>query len=154
MADSKTNSSSVRARHGARDLLVKALYQWQLAETSETQLREQFSAMPEYERVDQAYFAELLGLVIARVAELDAIIAAHADRGAAQQDAVSRAILLSALAELGQRDDVPTGVVINEAIELAKRYGPVDSHRFVNAVLDKAAAAIPGRERDRKVPRV
>lgn len=141
-----------RARRGARDLLVKALYQWQLAETSETELREQFAAMPEFDRIDQSYFTDVLGLVMAGAVDLDAIIAAHANRDATQQDAVGRAILLIALAELKRRLDVPTKVVINEAVELAKRYGPVDSHRFVNAVLDKAAAGMPGRERDRKVP--
>lgn len=141
-----------RARHGARDLLVKALYQWQLAETGETELRAQFAAMQEYDRIDQAYFAEVLGLVMAHVVDLDAIIAAYADRNAAQQDAIGRAVLLIALAELKQRPDVPTKVVINEAVELAKRYGPVDSHRFVNAVLDKAASGMPGREHDRKAP--
>jgi len=141
-----------RARHGARDLLVKALYQWQLAETSETVLREQFAAMPEFDRIDQSYFTEVLGLVMADAVDLDAIIAVHANRDATQQDAVGRAILLIALAELKRRLDVPTKVVINEAVELAKRYGPVGSHRFVNAVLDKAAAGMPGRDRDRKVP--
>ena len=152
MADSDVRSSLGPARHRARDLLVKALYQWQLAETDEATLREEFAAMPEYDRIDQAYFNEVLGLVIAGVADLDAVIAAHADRDAAQQDAVGRAILLIALAELEQRLDVPTNVVINEAVELAKRYGPSDSHRFVNAVVDKAAARTPGRGRDRKVP--
>lgn len=152
MADSEISPNVGRARHRARDLLVKALYQWQLAETSETQLREEFAAMPEYDRIDQSYFIEVLGLVIADAVALDAIIAAHADRDAAQQDAVGRAILLIALAELEQRPDVPTKVVINEAVELAKRYGPVESHRFINAVLDKAAAGMPARERDRKVP--
>jgi N utilization substance protein B len=143
-----------RARRGARDLLVKALYQWQLAETSETELREQFAAMPEFDRIDQSYFTDVLGLVMAGVVDFDAIIAVHANRDATQQDAVGRAILLTALAELQQRLDVPTKVVINEAVELAKRYGPVDSHRFVNAVLDKAASGMPGRgrDRDRKVP--
>jgi N utilization substance protein B len=46
---------------------------------------------------------------------------------------------LLGLAELKYRDDVPTKVVINEAVELAKRYGATDSFRFVNAVLDKTA---------------
>ena len=52
-------------------------------------------------------------------------------------DAVGRAVLLLGLAELKFRDDVPTKVVINEAVELAKRYGATDSFKFVNAVLDK-----------------
>ncbi len=40
--------------------------------------------------------------------------------------------------ELAKREDVPFKVVINEAIELAKRFGAEDSHKFVNGVLDKA----------------
>ena len=46
------DGSSARARHGARELLIKALYQWQLADHSESELREQFSGLPEYERID------------------------------------------------------------------------------------------------------
>ena len=152
MADSEISLNVGRTRHRARDLLVKALYQWQLAETGETKLREQFAAMPEYDRIDQSYFTEVLGLVIAGVVDLEAIIAAHANRDASQQDAVGRAILLIALAELEQRPDVPTKVIINEAVELAKRYGPMDSYRFVNALLDKAATGMPGRKRDTKAP--
>jgi N utilization substance protein B len=49
------------------------------------------------------------------------------------------------LEELNSRPDVPTKVVINEAVELAKRYGPPDCFRFVNAVLDKAAKEMAGR---------
>ncbi len=70
------------------------------------------------------------------------MIGAHADRGLDQVDAVGRGILLLALAELKFREDVPIKVVINEAVELAKRYGAADSYRFVNAVLDKAAKAL------------
>jgi N utilization substance protein B len=41
--------------------------------------------------------------------------------------------------ELGNRLDVPYRVVINEGVELSKRFGATDGHRYVNAVLDKAA---------------
>jgi N utilization substance protein B len=77
--------------------------------------------------------------VVADVAALDALIAKHAARSLEQLDAVGRAVLLLGLAELKYRDDVPQRVVINEAIELAKRYGATDSFKFVNAVLDKTA---------------
>ncbi len=65
---------------------------------------------------------------------------------------MGRAILLLGLAELKFRDDVPSKVVINEAVELAKRYGAAESFKFVNAVLDKTArelrsAAASARER-------
>ncbi len=61
-----------------------------------------------------------------------------------QLDAVGHAILLLGLAELKARNDVPTKVVINEAVELAKRYGTTDSYKFVNAVLDKTSRELRG----------
>jgi transcription antitermination protein NusB len=70
---------------------------------------------------------------------LDVIIAKYATRGIEQLDAVGRAILLLGLAELKFREDVPSKVVINEAVELAKRYGAAESFKFVNAVLDKSS---------------
>jgi N utilization substance protein B len=54
--------------------------------------------------------------------------------------------LLVALAELSAFDDVPGKVAINEAVDLAKRYGATDSYKFVNAVLDKAARELRGNE--------
>jgi N utilization substance protein B len=131
--------SGARARQRARELLVKALYQWQLAGHDFDELLSQFSDAPEYLRADQQYFKELLGLVLANTDALDRTIERYAARGLKQLDEVGRAILLLALAELAYRPDVPKRVVINEGVELAKRYGPTDSFRFVNAVLDKAA---------------
>jgi N utilization substance protein B len=127
------------SRERARGLLIKALYQWQLAGHTRDELLEQYAGLAEFGRIDQAYFEDLLDRVLATAPALDAIINTHADRGIDQLDPVGRAILLLALAELRFRDDVPVKVVINEAIELAKRFGASDSYRFVNAVLDKAA---------------
>jgi N utilization substance protein B len=136
--------SGARARHLARELLVKALYQWQLAGHGVAELAAQFAALPDYERADREFFAEMLAVTIDDAAALDALISQHAARGLEQLDAVGRAILLLGLAELKFRADVPTKVVINEAIELAKRFGAVDSFKFVNAMLDKSASSLRG----------
>lgn len=134
-----TDRGGTRARHRARELLVKALYQWQLAGHSVAELTAQFAAQPEFERCDSEYFATLLGVIVADVTSLDALIARQAARGLDQLDAVGHAVLLLGLAELKHRADVPTKVVINEGVVLAKRYGATDSYKFVNAVLDKSA---------------
>jgi len=128
-----------RSRQRARELLIKALYQWQLAGHSAAEISAQFAALEEFEHCDRDYFGELLAVVLDDVTALDALIARQAARGIEQLDAVGRAILLLGLAELKHRDDVPTKVVINEAVELAKRYGAAESFKFVNAVLDKMA---------------
>ena len=137
--------TSARRRRGARELLVKALYQWQLAGHGEAELRQQFETTPEFPEVDQEYFLAVLALVLQDTEALDRDIARQADRSVETTDPVSRAVLLMGLAELHFRRDVPTKVVINESVELAKRYGPAECHRFVNAVLDKAAKRIDGR---------
>jgi len=133
-----------RARHLARELLVKALYQWQIAGHSVAEIAAQFAADEDFASCDRDFFGQLLAVTIDDAPALDTIIARQATRGIETLDAVGRAILLLGLAELKFRDDVPSKVVINEAIELAKRYGPTDSFKFVNAVLDKSSRELRG----------
>jgi N utilization substance protein B len=132
-------ASGAKARQLARELLVKALYQWQLAGHAVPEIVAQFTTLEEWQRCDREFFEQLLAAIVADVAALDSVIASYAARGIEQLDAVGHAILLLGLAELKFRADVPTKVVINEGVDLAKRYGATDSFKFVNAVLDKAA---------------
>jgi N utilization substance protein B len=125
-------------------LLVKALYQWQIAGHSVAELSAQFAADEDFEASDRDFFGQLLAVTIESAPALDTIIARQAARGLEQLDAVGRAILLLGLAELKFREDVPSKVVINEAVELAKRYGPAESFKFVNAVLDKSSRELRG----------
>ena len=134
-----TPERGARARHLTRELLVKALYQWQLAGHSVAEISAQFAADEDFRRCDRDFFGHLLAVTIENSPALDAIIARQAARGIEQLDAVGRAILLLGLAELKFREDVPSKVVINEGVELAKRYGAADSYKFVNAVLDKSS---------------
>ncbi len=133
---------SVRGRQRARELLVQALYQWQLTGQQSDELLEQFSARAEFSCIDQTYFRELFGMVLCDFKNLDALISEHADWDHDQLDAVSRAVLLLSLSELKNRFEIPAKVVINEAVELAKRFGPTDSFRFINAVLDNAVKQV------------
>jgi N utilization substance protein B len=134
--------SASRARQRSRELLVKALYQTQLAGHGFAELTAQYESDPGFEKADRLYFRELLGAVLAETEVLDGLIARQAVRSIEQLDAVGRAILWLGIMELKARADVPTKVVINEAVTLAKRYGATDSFRFVNAVLDKTAREI------------
>jgi N utilization substance protein B len=139
-----TREGGPRARHLARESLVKALYQWQIAGHNVAEISAQFAAHEDFARCDQDFFGQLLPVIVDDVAALDALIARQATRSLDQLDAVGRAILLLGLAELKFRDDVPTKVVINEAVELAKRYGAAESYKFVNAVLDKMSRELRG----------
>ncbi len=123
-------------------MLVKALYQWQIAGGTAEDLLSQFAERDDFARVDQTHFRSILEASLNRSGEFEKIIASYAKRGPEQLDTVGRAVLLSAIAEMSDCPDVPTNVVINEAVNLAKRYAAADSYKFVNAVLDKAAKEI------------
>jgi N utilization substance protein B len=128
-----------RGRHGARRLLLQALYQRQLGGHSTTELVAQFSRSKEFRGIDAGYFLALIEEVIAGEASLNELIAQAADRPVAQLDPVERGILWIGLTELRSHPDVPAGVVIDEAVELAREFGAQDGYRYVNAVLDYMA---------------
>ena len=79
-------------------------------------------------------------------AALDAELAPLVSRDAAQLDPVEHAVLLIAAVEL-RPSEVPFRVVISEAVGLARRFGATDGHKFVNAVLDRAARNLRPDER-------
>jgi N utilization substance protein B len=131
---------AVRGRPGARRLLLQALYQSQIAGHDRQELMRQYAEHVDYATVDSAYFSQLLADIDNARAELDADIATYGDIVPAQLDPVEHAILWIAFAEFRFHPDVPPKVVINEAIELAKCFGADGGHRYVNGLLDKAAA--------------
>lgn len=129
------------ARKKARRLLVQALYQWQLAGGGAAAIEAQFRADNDMAKVDGDYFHDLLHGILQAAAALDAAYGPYLDRSIEALDPVSRALLRMGTYELLHRIDVPYRVAINEAVNLAKAYGPEEAHRYVNGVLDKVAAA-------------
>jgi N utilization substance protein B len=137
-----TNAGSTGARTRARELLVQALYQMQLAGHSSSELLEQFHLQAAYQRVDQEFFDEVLPLICKSQDALELTIDDLIDRPLEQLDPVERAVLLIGIYELQSRIDVPYRVVINEGVNLAKRFGAQDGHKYINACLDTAAQAL------------
>lgn len=135
-----------RARSLSRKLAMQALYQWQLTGQDAAELRNQYAEAEGFGDADAEYFRGLLNGVTADAAALDQALGALIDRPVAQLDPVERAVLLIGLHELGQCPEVPYRVVINEGVELAKRFGATDGHKFVNAVLDRAARSLRAAE--------
>ncbi|HEV2321090.1 MAG TPA: transcription antitermination factor NusB, partial [Gammaproteobacteria bacterium] len=96
---------------------------------------------------DTEYFEALFKGVVAGSADLETAFSPHLDRPAAQLDPIERGILLLGTYELKERLDVPYKVVLNEAVELAKDFGAEESHKYINAVLDKTAVELRRAER-------
>lgn len=143
---SKASSKGTGARTRARELLVQALYQKQIAGHSTSELLAQFHEQVAYQRVDQEFFDEQLSEICRTQGELENTIERFIDRPLEQLDPVEHGILLIGVFELKARVDVPYKVVINECVNLARRFGSTDGHKYVNACLDAAARALRENE--------
>jgi transcription antitermination protein NusB len=137
-----------RARSIARKLAMQALYQWQLTHQTAAEIKKQFLESEDSAGVDREHFEELVGGCIAQHEALAATLKQFIDRPLDQLDPVETAILMIGLFELQHRVDIPYRVVINEAVDLTKRFGATDAHKYVNAVLDRAARELRTAERD------
>jgi len=129
-------------RHNARKAAVQALYQWDITQQADDEIEASFSQIHDMQNIDRKYLREIMHEVPKLQADLEQAIEPHIDRGFDKLDPVERAILRLGAYELSKRPDVPTKVVLNEMIELAKTFGSDHSYKFVNGVMDKLAAAL------------
>ena len=128
------------ARHKARHFAMQGVYQWQMSGALPDDIFREFCDDNDMRHVDVDYFQELLHKVIFQADELDQSFVNYLqDRSLAELDPITLAVLRLASFELQQRIDIPFQVVISEAVSLAKKFGAADSHKFINAVLDKLA---------------
>ncbi len=117
------------SRHAARERILKLLFQ------------RDFRAIPSEELLDpdeDAYVRDIAMGVAERQNEIDLLISRKAAGWRLERlYSVDRNILRLAIYELLYRQDIPPEVVINEAVELAKKYGGEHSPVFVNGILDR-----------------
>ena len=127
-------------RRRARELALQGLYQWQLNHSSQAVLMETLSELEHFDSADGEFLRALLTGVIKEHKGLEAKLQPLIARKWADVTPVEKAILLIGAWELLHLPEVPYRVIINEGIELAKRFGGTDGHKYVNGILDKVAA--------------
>jgi N utilization substance protein B len=134
------------ARRRSREVALQGLYEWLIsgadAGVVEAHMREQEG----FDKIDTAHFDALLHGCINEAADLDAVLTRHVDRKTTELSPIEHAVLMIGAYELKHCIDVPYKVAINEAVELAKSFGGTDGHKYVNGVLDKAAAELRATE--------
>ncbi len=129
--------TDMRNRTRSRDYALQMLYQLDIRRAPPEQILGEF--WQEHEPPDDVKtFANHLFMgTMDHLGELDALITHHADNWNLKRMAViDRNILRLGAFELLHGDDVPPKVCINEAIELAKRFGDTESGKFINGILD------------------
>ena len=147
MSKPKSHARGNPGRALARKLALQALYQWQLNPCEWQDLVRDFESADEAPRADREFFIALVKAITQDTEALDAQLTGWCDRPAAQLDPVEHAVLLIGVQELRAHPEVPFRVVISEAVGLASRFGATDGHKFVNAVMDRAARELRPDER-------
>jgi N utilization substance protein B len=138
--------STHRARSLARRLAVQALYQLQINPRSWQDTQQQFMEDAEAERVDRDYFLELITAIAPNLEALDARLAPLSEIPPHELDPVEHAVLWLGIHELEAHSELPYRVALAEAVLLAKQFGATDGHKYVNAVLDRAARELRPHE--------
>ena len=111
------------------------------------QLSMYFDSLDQLSEEDEAYMKEKYGHVLEQLSGIDGLLN-ETSKGwkTKRMNRVDLTALRLAVYEMQYDKDVPTGVAINEAVELAKRFGGEDSGSFVNGILGKIAAGKPAPE--------
>lgn len=129
-------------RREIRDLTFKMVFRVEFHEESEIpqQLRLFMDTLESAREEERAYIEHKVQDIIGHLDEIDAIIDGSAQNWKTSRMAkVELTLIRLAVYEIRFEDDIPTGVAINEAVELAKTYGEENSASFVNGVLARIA---------------
>ena len=129
-------------RHLARRCVVQALYQWQMTGQRPDQIIGTFIGNENLTGRHRDWFLSLVDSIPVYIDDIDALIEPHLDRSRERVDPIEQAILRLGTYELRFDPAVPTNVVIDEAIDLAKTFGSEHGYRYVNGVLDKVARSL------------
>ncbi len=147
------------ARRNARSKALQALYQWDLSEGGFSQkgaehpgtdgvdavvahILAQFHDSQDMSKVDQEYFDELFGETLRNHVSLDEQLQPSLDRPVADVDPIERSICRLGTYELANRLDIPLKVVINEWVEITKKFGSDKGYKYVNGVMDKVGLSL------------
>jgi N utilization substance protein B len=130
------------ARRRSREAALQGLYEWLLGGAEPRAIDAHVREQEGFDKCDMAHFDSLLHGCIAEAADIDAVLARHVDRKTSLLSPIEHAVMMIGTYELRHCIDIPYKVAINEAVELAKAFGGTDGHKYVNGVLDKAAAEL------------
>ena len=137
-------------RHKARELAIQALYQLEVKGEAPKEIKEMmglweslFRGEVEAVGADREFTFALLDGCYRNLKEIDGLIEKHSTHWKLPRMAiVDRNILRLAVYELLYTHETPTNVVLDEAIELGKKFGTVESGSFINGILDHVAQEV------------
>lgn len=121
---------------------MQGVYQWLFTGAAVRTVLKNLSELEDFKKADLEFLKAQLKGTIGAADTLRVQLEPLVDRKWDEVSPVERAILLIAAWEIVHNPEIPYKVTINEAIELGKRFGGTDGHKYVNGVLDRLATAV------------
>jgi N utilization substance protein B len=132
------------SRRKSREYAMQMLYQWELGGNTPEQVGAYFFHEQQADSEVESFARELFQGAVNDIERLDALVRDHAANWRLERmAAVDRSILRVALWELLHHPETPPKAVINESLEIARRFSGEDSVQFVNGVLDAIRKSFP-----------
>ncbi len=126
---------------------MQMLYQWEVGKYTPAQVCATFFQGKKVEPDVERFARTLFEGAVERIEEIDRMVRERAEHWRLERmAAIDRNVLRLALYELLSHPETPSGVIINEALEIARRYSGQESVEFVNGVLDGIRKSLPARE--------
>lgn len=123
-------------RRQAREAVLKALFAYEIGKMKPARALEYVVSESGLSPPGVSFAQQLLAGVVERLANLDEMIDQYAVGWRVERMAtIDRNLLRIALYEILYRDDIPDGASVNEAVEIAKRFGDAESPKFINGIL-------------------
>ena len=133
-------TDTVGKRRKAREVVLQALYEAEFSEKQWDEILEEQTTRRSSTEETKVYARELLGKVREQLNDLDEKIRSAVENWEFERiSLIDKNILRFALAEILYVPQVPSKVIINEAIEIANKYSSGDAGRFINGILDHFA---------------
>ena len=150
MAKITSKQEYIARRRVARKLSLMAMYQWHLNRDDFMSIyayyQEDKDMASDLRKSDTAYFKALTEVAMNTTEKLDAQITPYLDRPLDQVGPVEHSVLLLGTVELNDHLDVGFKTVVNEWVNVSKKFGPEGSYKFINSILDKLASEIRKNE--------
>jgi transcription antitermination factor NusB len=128
----------MRKRTKARECALQVLYAIDIRKCSKREISESYWDENKEDLEVKIFAQDLIDGTLVKMSKIDRLISKYADNWRIERMAViDRNIIRMAIYELLYAVDIPPKVAINEAVELAKKFGDDESGSFVNGVLDK-----------------
>lgn len=136
------NKKNFQDRKNARKYALQALYSWKISNNNLHEIENHILEDKNTSKIDMEHFKKLTYEIPQNITKLNDIISPNLNIPIEKLDVIELIVLQIATFELTNCKEIPYKVVINEALELTKKFGATESHKFVNGVIDKIAKSL------------